>query len=236
MKRVVVAIHDVTPSAVGAVERWREVADRLAPAPVSLLVVPRYHGRESWRAGPPRAWLRERAAAGDELVLHGYAHMRAGGRDGRELAGRSAAEIAELIRDGLEEMERATIATDGFIAPSYTHPPSVERCCKEAGIRWWATRWTLSSEDGSRSLPSLGLGASTVGRRALSPSAARLAARTLAHAPVVRLDLHPADLHHPRLARAGRDLLETLLQQDRTVVTHGELRRLPVPEGARGTP
>jgi predicted deacetylase len=227
VKLLVVAIHDVAPSTLAEVGRWRELAAGLAPAPVSLLVVPRYHGRESWRAGPARAWLRERERAGDELVLHGYAHMRPGGRDGRELAGRPGAQIADLLHDALEEMARAGIPTDGFIAPSYSHPAAVDGCCRDAGIGWWATRWTLSSPAGHRPLPSLGLGASTPGRRLLSPWAARLAARALAAAPAVRLDLHPADLRHPRLARTGRDLLEALLDQGRHPVTHRELRDVP---------
>lgn len=227
MKLLVVAIHDVAPSTLEEVGRWRELSARLVPAPVSLLVVPRYHGRDSWRAGPARGWLRRRAEQGDEVVLHGYAHMRAGGRDGRELAGRPDREIAELIHEGLDEMARAGIATDGFIAPSYAHPPGVDACCRRAGIGWWATRWTLSSARGRRPLPSLGLGASTGGRRLLSPTAAHLAARALASAPAVRLDLHPADLRYPRLARAGRDLLETLLEQGRHPVTHRELDAAP---------
>ena len=227
MKLLVVAIHDVAPLTLAEAGSWRELAARLVPAPVSLLVVPRYHGRESWRSGAARGWLRERAREGDELVLHGYAHMRPGGRDGRELAGRRNAEIAELIHDGLDEMARAGIPTDGFIAPSYSHPPAVDACCRDAGIAWWATRWTLSSPRGRRTLPSLGLGASSPGRRLLSPSAAHVAARALASAPAVRLDLHPADLRYPRLARAGRELLETLLDQGRHPVTHRELQDVP---------
>jgi hypothetical protein len=53
---------------------------------------------------------------------------------------------------------------------------------------------------------------------------ARAAARALARVPAVRLDLHPADLRHPRLAAAGRDLLERLLSQGRRPATHAALR------------
>lgn len=49
------------------------------------------------------------------------------------------------------------------------------------------------------------------------------AARAMAAAPRVRLDLHPADVRHPSLARSVRPLLEALLDQDRTVVTHARL-------------
>jgi hypothetical protein len=69
----------------------------------------------------------------------------------------------------------------------------------------------------------LGLGASTPSKRMLSPAAVRAAAGAFALAPAVRLDLHPADLRHPRLASAGRDLLERLLSQGRRPVTHAAL-------------
>ena len=57
----------------------------------------------------------------------------------------------------------------------------------------------------------------------MSRSAALLAARALAAAPVIRLDRHLADLGHDRPARAGRDLLGRLLDQGRLPVTHSQL-------------
>ena len=69
----------------------------------------------------------------------------------------------------------------------------------------------------------MSLGASTELRRRLSPTGARAAARALASAPALRLDLHPADLRHARLAAAGIDLIELLLDQGRRPVTHESL-------------
>ncbi|HVH01244.1 MAG TPA: DUF2334 domain-containing protein [Miltoncostaeaceae bacterium] len=220
MRALVVSIHDVAPSTLAEAREWRALVAEAVPGPVSLLLVPRYRGRESWRAGPPLRWARERAGDGDEIVLHGWSHMRADGREGAELAGRAAGEVAAVIRVGRGELAARGLAPAGFIAPCYAHPAGAGRSCREAGLRWWAARAALAWEGGRRALPSIGVGASTAARRALSPAATRAAARGLARAPVVRLDLHPADLRHRRLARAGREVLELLLSQNRCPVTH----------------
>ncbi len=223
MRALVVAIHDVAPSTASRAAELRErVAERIA-GPASLLVVPRNRGRESWRSGPAREWVRGRVAAGDEVVAHGYTHTDAGGRDGRELAGRDAVAVGGLIADSLSELDAAGFPARGFIAPSYAHPHSADDACRDAGLDWWATRATLASRGGRRALPSISLGASTSVRRALSPAAATLAARALARAPAVRLDLHPADLSHRRLERAVGALLDALAGQGRRAVTHEEL-------------
>ncbi len=233
---LVVSIHDVAPSTLEEAARWREIVSGLSPGPVSLLLVPRYRGHDSWRSGPARAWARERAAGGDEIVLHGYTHLRRGGGNGAELAGRPPGGVRSLIAEGARELRIAGLEPGGFIAPAYAHPASADGGCRAAGLRWWATRGALRSDAGRRPLPSLGLGASTGLRRALSPAVARGAVAALAGAPVVRLDLHPADLHHRRLARSGRDLLNRLLDQDRRPITHAELWPPPCPvTRGRGT-
>ncbi len=233
MRLLVVAIHDVAPSSCGAAAALRDRVAARTGGPVSLLVVPRRGGRESWRAGPEAGWLRARRDAGDEIVAHGWSHVGPGGRDGRELAGRPAAGIDAVVHAGVQELGAAGLRAEGFIAPSYLHPPDAHRACRRAGLRWWATRGRLCWDAGGRPLPSIGLGASTRTRRALSPGAAALAARALAAAPVVRLDLHPADLGHRRLDRAAAGLLDLLLAQGRRALTHADLvGAVSAPRGA----
>jgi predicted deacetylase len=194
---------------------------------VSLLVVPRHHGGPAWRPGVALRWLRARAAAGDEVVLHGYAHLTPSGRDRGELRGRSRRDVWARVREGAEELRRVGVDPDGFIAPAYAHPRSTDVACAAAGLGWWATRTMLRSPAGDRRLPSIGVGASTALRRRLSPAAARAAARALAHMPAVRLDLHRWDLAHPDLAAADLELLALLLAQGRTLRTHGALAPFP---------
>jgi predicted deacetylase len=173
--------------------------------------------------GPPPAVGARPRPRGDELVLHGYSHLRRDGREGAELSGRTPWEVRTAIGEGLAELRAAGLAPAGFIAPAYSR--TRDGPCRAAGLDWWATRSSLRWDGGRRRLPSLGLGAATGARRILSPPAARAAARLLAAAPVVRLDLHPADLRHRRLAAAGRELLARLLVQGRAPVTHAALVR-----------
>lgn len=224
MRALVIALHDVAPSTIGATCRWRTIVAGLTGGPVSLLVVPRYQGRDSWRSGPAPRALRASAEAGDEVVLHGYTHLSVAGRDGRELVDRPPRAIAALLREGLAELDLAGVPADGFIAPSYAHPAATDDACRAAGLGWWATRAALVGRRGEVvRLPSVGLGASTATRRLLSPAATRSAVRLLAPVRALRVDLHPADLGHARLERAGRDLLAMLLDQGRVPMTHADL-------------
>jgi uncharacterized protein len=227
MRGLVIALHDVAPATAGESARWRDLVAERTPGPVSLLVVPRYHGGPGWRAGPGLRWLRERDAAGDEPVLHGYAHLDRAGHDGAELRGRPPRDIGARVREGRAELGEAGLDARGFIAPAYAHPPAADRACRAAGLAWWATRLTLRGPGATRPLPSIGLGASTPLVRRVSPPAARAAARALVHAPVVRLDLHPADLRHRALARTGLELLDILLAQGRRPLTHAALTDPP---------
>ncbi len=109
-----ISIHDVAPSTIAEAGEWRALVAEAVEGPASLLLVPRYRGRDSWRAGPARAWARERASRGDEIVLHGWSHTRADGRDGAELAGRRPAQVAALIRDGAGRAARGRAVPRGL--------------------------------------------------------------------------------------------------------------------------
>lgn len=230
MNRLVISIHDVAPSSLDGARDLRARVARRVEGPVSLLVVPRNRGRESWRSGEGRRWLGERQDGGDELVVHGYTHVGRGGRDGAELRRRGSEAVRDVVGDGIAELGAVGLRAHGFIAPSYAHPRDAEAALLGSGLRWWATRGSLRSPQGRVALPSIGLGASTAPRRALSPAVAALAVRALTAVPVVRLDLHPADLAHRRLARAVDSLLGALLAQGRRPVVHEEI--LAVPGGA----
>ncbi|MGD9695593.1 MAG: DUF2334 domain-containing protein [Thermoleophilia bacterium] len=219
MSELIVSIHDVAPSTLEQAREWRERVGEMTAAPVALLVVPCRGGREGWTAATA-GWVRERAAEDDELVLHGWSHVRPDGSDGAELRGLSGPVIAARLGLGLDQLARAGMRAGGLIAPAYGHPAAVDAVCAGLGLRWWATRTRLRWSGGEARLPSLGVGASTRLKRALSPAAAHAGARALRRARAVRLDLHPADLRHPRLAAAGRDLLDLLLDQGRAPVTH----------------
>jgi predicted deacetylase len=223
-RRLVVSIHDVAPATLDATIRLRELVRQHAGAiPVSLLIVPCYHGEHTWSAEAVD-WVRGAAAAGDELVLHGWQHQSPRRVDGAEF-GRHMLfpAVRERIRKAQAHLTEIGIATEGFIAPAYAHPPAVEYAMGELHFSWWATRRHVHCAGGVRPLPSMGLGASTPARRAVSPTAAAVGCRIFATAPNLRLDLHPADLAHPRLRRAIPHLIQHVTRGDRRAVSHAEI-------------
>ena len=95
--------------------------------PVSLLVVPRYHGATGWDQAS-RRWLLDAACDGDEIVLHGCEHRSPDGVDGAEF-GRRMPPVAAVARldmavRGLAELG---LRADGFIAPRLCPSPRADR-------------------------------------------------------------------------------------------------------------
>ncbi|MCB0880996.1 MAG: DUF2334 domain-containing protein [Thermoleophilia bacterium] len=236
IRSLVVSIHDVAPATRDECHALRVIVRGVAgDVPVSLLAVPRYHGEQWDRA--TTEWLRARVREGDEPVVHGLVHQDGRGRDGAEFGRRdSLGDTIARLSFAVAEVRALGVHPEGFVAPAYAHPDALERALRTSGLRWWATRGRLTGRAGRVALPSVGLGASTRTRRVGSVLTAPLAARAMAAAPRARLDLHPADLHHPSLARSVRPLLEALLGQGRVVVTHARLRdeQAPPPGEAHG--
>ena len=71
-----IAIHDVAPATWPDCELLLNMLVRLGPPPVTLLVVPDYHGggrvdSAPWFVRAVNAWV----TAGAEVALHGYFHL-----------------------------------------------------------------------------------------------------------------------------------------------------------------
>src|SRR5579884_1177916 len=73
-----IALHDVAPATWPHCARWLDLLDALGAPPLTLLVVPNFHGRGRIDRDPAfcRA-IERRLAGGDELALHGYDHRDA---------------------------------------------------------------------------------------------------------------------------------------------------------------
>ncbi|MEQ8833275.1 MAG: DUF2334 domain-containing protein [Miltoncostaeaceae bacterium] len=154
--RLIVAIHDISPARLAHAQLLRAMVGRIAPGPVSLLVIPRRGARERWGDLPGQAWLARRAAEGDEIVVHGWTHSDARGRDGAE-----------------------------------------------------------------------------------TPALARAGALVLGRCPDLRLDLHTADVEHPRLLARGRALTAVLVANGRVLTTHSRVcegHGRFSPPGGKGAP
>jgi hypothetical protein len=127
------SIHDVTPAHWGAAVRlWRRC--RAVGATPALLVVPEWHG--AWpleRHRPFVDWLRERAAEGADILLHGLRHDEHGSwrswRDHLRAAGRTDAEgefltlpraaVRVRVSEGLARLRALGLDPIGFVPPAW---------------------------------------------------------------------------------------------------------------------
>jgi uncharacterized protein len=220
---LLVSIHDVTPALESGVVRLWElcVARGVCPA---LLVVPDWHGQ--WPLeGQPRfvRWLRERAAAGAEIILHGEHHsageFRALGRDAAR----------ERIDRGLRSLRALGLEPSGFVPPAWLARDEGHAAARDAGLGF--------SEDARsvRVFPS--------GRRVRAPAvrwSARTAVRSWGSVAVartrwllqrrsrfMRIAFHPQDYAHPRTAQDLPAALERWLSRHPpiTYASLGEERR-----------
>jgi len=145
---LVVSIHDVAPATAEETRQWCRDVDSLG-IPTSLLVIPG-PWRGSSLADEPSYGdvLRERVAAGDDLVLHGWVH-RAGPEGSRlrrtvcQAVARGAAEFGALDEaQATERLEagRAVLAglgltVDGFTPPGWLASRAADRALARAGFR-----------------------------------------------------------------------------------------------------
>lgn len=219
IRSLVVSIHDVAPATRGECDALRRLVRHV---PVSLLAVPRYHGRR-WDAATTD-WLRALARDGDEHVVHCLVHQDARGRDGAEFGRRdSLGDTIDRVSFAVAEVRARGVHPAGFVAPAYAHPGALERALRTSGLRWWATRGHLAFGGDRVALPRLGLGASTRAHRVGSVLTAPPAARAMAAPPPRAPGSAPRRRAPPVPGGSVRPLLEALLDQDRTVVTHARL-------------
>jgi len=76
-----VSLHDVAPTTLEDCRRALNLLDSLSLGPVSLLVVPDYHGLGRADRDPRfQEFIDARRTRGDEVVLHGLRHLDDGPR------------------------------------------------------------------------------------------------------------------------------------------------------------
>ena len=158
LRQFLVAVHDVTPV---HADRIRRILDLLAEAGVAqyaLFVVPRWHGAWDLTEHPGfTASLRDRAAAGAEIFLHGLRHdehgvrrswlqeIRAFGRtDGEgEFLTLTPAEAGARMDKGLEIFGRCGLAPVGFVPPAWLHGRDWRRLLRERGLTYSESSWAV---------------------------------------------------------------------------------------------
>jgi predicted deacetylase len=239
---LLVSIHDVTPALAPAVERlWALCAERrVVPA---LLVVPNWHGEWDLARHPDFVrWLRERAAAGAEIVLHGERHdetglsrtpgdrLRAWGRTAREgeFLGLDRTAARERIERGAALLRMLGLHPVGFIPPAWLAREEGHAAVADAGLGF------SEDETGIRFFPG--------GRRVRSPAvrwSARGGLRPWGSVVVARgrwrlqrrmsyprLAFHPQDLAHPAVAAELGATLDRWLGRHHPIAYEGLRRRV----------
>jgi predicted deacetylase len=218
-----VAIHDVEPATFERCALIRDWLDDLGVQRTTLLVIPApdlhpFHDRWPGLA----SWLDERSRAGDAIAQHGFQHRRASARGGSpeaEFVGLDAGETRRAVRAGWRVLRLAGVAPRGFVAPAYAYTPAL-RATLASSYEWWATLGRVHRAAGGSTLsPAFGLDAASAPHRLGAPWLARLGA--VVAGPLLRLDLHPADLDRPRRIGAAEAVL--LRSRSRVAVTYDDL-------------
>ena len=229
--RLAVALHDVEPATHRRCIEIREWLQAFGVDRVTLLVIPAPRMHPFPARSPELAhWLLDRQDGGDAIAQHGLHHRqtrpgplfarpvrRWQGGPAAEYAGLDAEAAAESVEAGRRVLEGAGLHVRGFVAPAYAYTRALRTVLGER-FDWWATLLTLHASAAARS-PALCLGTSSPVKRVVSPLVVRAGA-TLS-SQLLRLDLHPADLDHPRHVAAVERVLERA--RDRVAVTYDDL-------------
>ncbi len=238
---VLLSIHDVTPAHEERIKELWKLCRTNSTIP-ALLVVPDWHGE--WQLKKHLAfvqWVRECAAQGAEIILHGERHdevglerglydsLRAMGRTAREgeFLTLDAGKAFERIERGLALFRDLGLQSHGFIPPAWLAREDTYDAVVRAGLKF------SEDEDGVRVY---GVHSSVVHLRAPalrwsgrsriraygSAVAARVRWRTQRDAPLVRIALHPQDLASPIASESLRSELKRWTSS-RTVIRYDQL-------------
>jgi len=216
-----VSLHDVEPATFERCALIRDWLDDLGVDRVTLLVIPApdlhpFHDRRPDLA----EWLEERARRGDAVAQHGFQHRQLRRRGRAEFVGLDAGETRRAVLAGRRILKLAGIAPRGFVAPGYAYTGAL-RATLATTFDWWAGAGRLHRAAGGASTmaPALTLGTATALGRWASPTVLRAGARLSGE--LLRLELHPSDLDHPRHVGAVERVLRHA--RDRSAVTYDEL-------------
>ena len=237
--RLVVSVHDVSPATADATAQWCADADSVG-IPVSLLVIPGPWRGTSLTFEPEyAAILQERAAAGDEIVLHGWEH--AAGPEGSPVrrtvakaVARGAAEFAALNRqeagDRIAAAQRVMTALNlpapGFTPPGWLASPDAEFALARAGFGYTTNHFGVKDLRSGRLHRGFALSHRPGGGWSERFGAAmleRIAARGAARGSLVRIALHPDDLLRPGLRETTLRSIEKVLAAGARPMTYSQV-------------
>jgi predicted deacetylase len=242
---IAVAVHGIEPATFERCAVIRDWLDDHGVDRVTLLVIPARDLHPVGERCPEMVqWLSERRRAGDSIAQHGFQHVRhrtdgsarrmltrAHGHRTGEFVGLDDEETRRAVHAGWRVLKLAGIEPDGFVAPAYAYTAALRQTLGHR-FRWWAGLLRVHRTEpqlgaGTREpsqicqlAPALSLTGTGPVSRVFSPSLVRASA--LLPTSTLRVDLHPADLRHPRHMMA----LEWVLARSsprRSAITYREL-------------
>lgn len=234
--RLLVSIHDVAPPFLGEVQELWALCQSLDICP-GLLVVPNWHGAhpvEEHRATVN--WVQTGVQRGASVLLHGDRHdevgLRRSASDHLVAAGRTAREGEFLTLDAAGAYQRIAVGVAtlralrldpvGFVPPAWLARREHRRAVRQAGLALTedAGAIWLVRRDVRVTSPTIRWSARTAWRARVSAWVA--AARATRRASLLRVALHPTDLHARVTAASVRRILP-LLAEAATPLTYSAL-------------
>lgn len=233
MKRALcVVLHDVANATVPLCNRMIDAIHEVAPVPITLLAVPRYHCEPSSHSFG--RWLRERYVLGDEVALHGYTHLDDGvprnfldhlrrrhyTRGEGEFADLPLPEAMRRLTAGVNWFHKQYLPLRGFVAPAWLMSEGTWEALRWIDVSYTCTlrRITLIPERRHITSQSLVYSTDSAWRRQASIGWNAALSTTLRRNPLLRLELHPRDVEHDAVRRSWQGLLEKHLA-DREALT-----------------
>lgn len=225
-------------------DSWRDYApfvDELAArgvARTSLLVVPHWRDRPLAADAEMVAWLRRLAAAGHEVVLHGWRHRADAVRGGvvSRLVGNvytagegefhqlGYAEARRRLEAGRDELAAAGLPPAGFVAPAWLLSGPARRAVRDLGFPYTAYlhRFETPPAGERRYAPCLVFSLRSPWRKRASLAWNPLWYQLNARAALLRVAVHPIDLGDAA-GRAAMLRLAAAAARRRRVTTYADL-------------
>ncbi len=236
-RSLVVSLHDVSPLTQTDCATILAQLQTLGVPHTSLLVIPNHHHRAPMLDDAPFGeWLRQLFAAGHEIVIHGYHHSR-DRRDGESARDKIAtrfytadegefydldrAAALQLVNKAREEFRQLGLAPSGFIAPAWLLGHDAEDALRDASCEYTTRLGTVLDLRTGRSIASQSLvwSVRSAWRRQMSLAWNAHLSRRLASNPLLRISIHPVDLHHAKIWQQIRELITRALA-DREPLTY----------------
>lgn len=225
MAKVIISLHDVAPATAFDSAAMLTMVEHHGLR-ATLLVIPGPYRRMRLLDEPAFAgWLREAQQRGHEIALHGWSHCAVAGRDGRpglrravgRVVARGCAEFLELgdaearwrIVAGLDALDSCDFRPTGFTPPGWLASHQTFDVLRQLDFAYTTSQWTVFDLRRDRSIRVGALSqrpGSPLGDVAATANL-RIGRAAIATGRALRIAIHPADLHHPRLRRANEQLL-----------------------------